>query len=178
MGVTAVERADIAVAEIRAMPPDVFYAKLTSRNRGLIDEVEQQRLRRTPILIAGCGSIGGAVVEPLVRLGAERLVLVEPDGYELHNLNRQPAALADVGRNKAQVLAERGPVADPGAPILLSRYARRRAEPVLAMQAVTDGLARLFGPPQPWLAALRNAGMAAVDRLPILKRALAQPALR
>jgi 2-polyprenyl-6-methoxyphenol hydroxylase-like FAD-dependent oxidoreductase len=51
-------------------------------------------------------------------------------------------------------------------------------EPVLAMQLVTDGLARLFGPPSPWLSAIRNAGMAAVDRVPLVKRALAQPALR
>ena len=89
------------------MTPDVFYAQFTARNRGLIDEQEQQRLRCTRILVAGCGSIGGAVVEPLVRLGAERLVLVEPDRYELHNLNRQSAELADVGQNKARVLAER-----------------------------------------------------------------------
>jgi 2-polyprenyl-6-methoxyphenol hydroxylase-like FAD-dependent oxidoreductase len=46
------------------------------------------------------------------------------------------------------------------------------------MQAVTDGLARLFGMPAPWLKALRNAGLSAVDRLPVVKRALAQPALR
>jgi 2-polyprenyl-6-methoxyphenol hydroxylase-like FAD-dependent oxidoreductase len=76
------------------------------------------------------------------------------------------------------VLAERGPVSDPGAPILLERYARRRALPVFAMQAVTDGLARLFGPHAMWVKALRNTGMSAVDRLPVLKRALAQPALR
>ena len=61
---------------------------------------------------------------------------------------------------------------DAGAPLLLERYARRRAEPVLAMQAVTDGLARLFGAAaRRGCAALRNAGMAAVDRLPCLKRA-------
>ena len=74
--------------------------------------------------------------------------------------------------------AERGPVIDPGAPVLLERFARRRAEPVLAMQTVTDGLVRLFGPTTPWLKLLRNAGLTAVDRLPILKRMLAQPALR
>jgi 2-polyprenyl-6-methoxyphenol hydroxylase-like FAD-dependent oxidoreductase len=78
----------------------------------------------------------------------------------------------------AQVLAERGPVIDAGTPLLIERFARRRAEPVLAMQSVTDGLARLFGPPAPWLRTLRNAGLAAVDRLPLIKRALAQPALR
>ena len=65
-----------------------------------------------------------------------------------------------------------GPSHDPGAPILLERFARRRAEPVLAMQTVTDGLARLFGPTNPWLKTLRNAGLTAVDRLPVLKRAL------
>ena len=107
MGVTAVERSEVEAGGIQAMPPNVFYGQLTARNRGLINEGEQQRLRRTSILVAGCGSIGGAVVEPLVRLGAEYLVLVEPDGYELHNLNRQQATLADVGRNKARVLAER-----------------------------------------------------------------------
>jgi 2-polyprenylphenol 6-hydroxylase len=78
----------------------------------------------------------------------------------------------------AGVMAERGPVTDPGAPVLLTRYARRRAEPVLAMHAVTDGLARLFGASAPWLRVLRNAGLSAVDRLPLVKRALAQPALR
>jgi len=83
----------------------------------------------------------------------------------------------DAGRVQADV-TERGPIPDAGAPILLSRYAQRRVEPVLAMHVVTDGLARLFGPPSPWLSAVRNAGMAAVDRLPFLKRALAQPALR
>ena len=71
-----------------------------------------------------------------------------------------------------------GRSATPGAPILLERFARRRAEPVLAMQTVTDGLARLFGPRTPWLRTLRNAGLSAVDRLPLVKRALAQPALR
>lgn len=84
---------------------DDFYAALTARNRGLLSDSDQRLLRQSAFLIAGCGSIGGAVVEPLVRLGAERLVLAEPDVYELHNLNRQHARLCDLGRNKAEVLA-------------------------------------------------------------------------
>jgi 2-polyprenyl-6-methoxyphenol hydroxylase-like FAD-dependent oxidoreductase len=62
--------------------------------------------------------------------------------------------------------------------VLLERYARRRAEPVLAMQAVTDGLARLFGARSAWLAVLRNLGLGAADRLPFVKQALAQHAVR
>jgi len=75
------------------------------------------------------------------------------------------------------VLRERGPVADAGAPVLLERYARRRVEPVRAMQMVTDGLVKLFGGSDPVLKAVRNLGMSAVDRLPLAKRLLAQSAL-
>ena len=55
---------------------------------------------------------------------------------------------------------------------------RRRAEPVLAMQTVTDSLAQLFGMTSPWIRSVRNVGMAAIDRLRPAKRLLAQAALR
>ena len=110
---------------------------------------------------------------------ALRLALVGDAAHGVHPLAGQGVNLGfGDAQTLAAILAERGPVTDAGASILLERYARRRAEPVLAMQAVTDGLARLFGPPTPWLKSLRNAGISAVDRLPLLKRALAQPALR
>jgi molybdopterin/thiamine biosynthesis adenylyltransferase len=85
---------------------DEFYRQITVRNVGLIGGDDQRRLREANILIAGCGSVGGAAVEPLVRLGAERLTLAEPDGYDLHNINRQSVRLQDIGRNKAEVFQE------------------------------------------------------------------------
>src|SRR3954463_11361702 len=92
----------------RALPPhDDFYKELTTRNTPLITAEEQEALRTATILIAGCGSIGGAAVEPLVRLGCEHLILAEPDGYDIANMNRQAVRLQDVGRNKAGVFAER-----------------------------------------------------------------------
>ena len=109
---------------------------------------------------------------------AHRLALVGDAAHGVHPLAGQGVNLGfgDV-EALARVLAERGPANDPGARVLLERFARRRSEPVLAMQTVTDGLVRLFGPTNPWQKALRNAGLTAVDRLPLLKRALAQPAL-
>ncbi len=59
------------------------------------------------MLVAGCGSTGGAAVEPLVRLGVQHLVLADNGAYELNNLNRQIAYQDDIGRNKARVCAER-----------------------------------------------------------------------
>jgi 2-polyprenylphenol 6-hydroxylase len=110
---------------------------------------------------------------------AHRLALVGDAAHGVHPLAGQGVNLGfGDAQALANVLVERGPVGDAGAPILLERFARRRAEPVLAMHTVTDGLVRLFGPRTPWLRTLRNAGLSAVDRLPIIKRALAQPALR
>ncbi len=126
------------------------------------------------------GSVGFALA--LLKLPmtiAHRMALVGDAAHGVHPLAGQGVNLGfgDV-QALAQVLTERGPIDDPGAPLLLERFARRRAEPVLAIQTVTDGLVRLFGPSTPWLKTLRNAGMAAVDRLPLVKGALAQPALR
>jgi hypothetical protein len=86
---------------------EAFYAELTSRNHGLIAPELQSSLRSTRFVIAGCGSTGGAVLMPLVRTGAEYLVLLDPGEYELTNLNRQDASLADIGRNKARACADR-----------------------------------------------------------------------
>jgi molybdopterin/thiamine biosynthesis adenylyltransferase len=86
---------------------EVFYRELTLRNSGFIAEAEQERLRRACVLVAGCGSTGGSVVEPLVRLGAEDLVLVDNGTYELNNANRQNMTIADVGEHKVAVLERR-----------------------------------------------------------------------
>lgn len=94
---------------------DSFYIELTSRNRGLIAPELQARLRRTRIVVAGCGSTGGAVLMPLLRTGAERMLLLDPGDYELNNLNRQDATLADLGRNKAAAQAERLRAVNPHA---------------------------------------------------------------
>jgi len=118
-----------------------------------------------------------------IRIGqfvlAHRLALAGDAAHGIHPLAGQGVNLGfGDAQALAAVLAERGALADPGAPILLERYARRRAAPVAAMQAVTDGLVRLFGSALPGVAALRNLGLAAVSKLPPLRQALAQPALR
>lgn len=84
-----------------------FAAEAVSRNRDILDEREQAVLRAATVLVAGCGSVGGAVVEPLVRLGVIRLRLADPDRYDVTNLNRQAGVLADVGHSKPEVLAAR-----------------------------------------------------------------------
>ncbi len=91
-----------------APTPDLaYYRQLTTRNAGFISVAAQERLRRLTVLVAGCGSTGGAAVEPLVRVGVQAFLLAEPGDFEVSNLNRQSAFLDEVGRNKATVAADR-----------------------------------------------------------------------
>ena len=94
-----------------------FYAELTTRNAGVIDDAAQRALRDATVLVAGCGSIGGAAVEPLARLGVRNLLLADPGEYELNNLNRQNATADDIDRNKAEVAAERVRAINPHADV-------------------------------------------------------------
>jgi hypothetical protein len=96
---------------------EAFYASFTERNRGLIAEAWQRRLRTTRFVVAGCGSTGGACVMPLVRTGAERFVLLDPGAYELNNLNRQDATLSDIGVNKANATRHRISAVNPFAEV-------------------------------------------------------------
>jgi ubiquinone biosynthesis UbiH/UbiF/VisC/COQ6 family hydroxylase len=160
---------DALAAELLALEPAVLASRVAAAGGHALGAFR-------PLTAAGGFPLQFLRVPTSVAL---RLALVGDAAHGVHPLAGQGVNLGfGDAQVLARVLAERGPVTDAGAAILLERYARRRAEPVLAMQAVTDGLVRLFGPPAPWMRALRNAGMSAVDRLPLLKRVLAQPALR
>ncbi|WP_052745358.1 HesA/MoeB/ThiF family protein [Streptomyces sp. WM6386] len=98
---------DVATPEeARKLDPAEFYTCLTQRNRGLVRADLQSRIARTRLLVAGCGSIGGATVQPLGRMGYQHFTLADVGRYELNNLNRQSATVDDLGRNKAEVGAE------------------------------------------------------------------------
>jgi ThiF family len=93
--------------------PLQFVDEALTRNGSLLTGFEQSSLAAARLLIAGCGSVGGAALEPLVRLGVGSLRLADPDSYDITNINRQLCLLADVGRNKAEVLAERAEAINP-----------------------------------------------------------------
>ena len=110
---------------------------------------------------------------------AHRVALVGDAAHGVHPLAGQGVNLGfGDAETLAAVLRDSGPVTDPGEPLLLERFARQRRAPVVAMQLVTDGLARLFATTLPLVRTVRNLGMNAVDRLPPAKRFLAHSALR
>jgi tRNA A37 threonylcarbamoyladenosine dehydratase len=80
---------------------------LTLRNQGFISEDTQEALKNLKVLIAGCGSIGGGIIELLVRTGVRNFVLADPDTYDYTNMNRQVVYFNDVEKNKALFLEEK-----------------------------------------------------------------------
>lgn len=79
-----------------------------SRSLPLIGEDGLARLAACRVTVVGLGGVGGYVVEVLARSGVGALTLIDGDKVEESNLNRQIAALRkDIGRYKAEVLAER-----------------------------------------------------------------------
>lgn len=124
--------------QVTVPPHEEFYSLLITRNQGLVSPEDQQRLRRANVLVAGCGSVGGAVIEPLVRMGAENLALAEPGDFDIPNMNRQCVRLQDVGRNKAVVFQERMREINPYATITVDTrgLVPENVEPLVRASAV------------------------------------------
>jgi molybdopterin/thiamine biosynthesis adenylyltransferase len=92
------------------------YSALILRNAGYVSPAAQERIRKTVLLIAGCG-IGSGFAEAAIRLGYRRLILVDHDVIETHNLNRQNYLASDVGRHKVEALKARLLAINPDAEV-------------------------------------------------------------
>ncbi len=102
------------------------------------------------------------------RYTAARLALVGDAAHGIHPIAGQGLNL---GLRDALALADLiADAEDPGAPGLLARYQALRRPANLMMLAATDALDRLFSTDFPPLRLARDLGLAAVDRMPRLKR--------
>jgi 2-octaprenyl-6-methoxyphenol hydroxylase len=111
-------------------------------------------------------------VAPRLALVGEAAHLVHPIAGQGLNLSiRDLATLAEL------VVDWRRLGLDIGDDRLLSRYERWRRFDALVLAAVTDGLNRLFSNALPPLRLVRDLGLAALDRLPPLKRFLMRDAM-
>lgn len=88
------------------MDLDDFYNRAFSRNRGLISEDEQQKLKHTRVAIPGMGGMGGVHAAALARSGIGQFTIADFDEFDVHNINRQYGAMAStIDKDKAQVMA-------------------------------------------------------------------------
>ena len=158
--------------ELMALPHDELVSSLSSR----LADATQGRLGTLTLRSKLDGFPLTLEQSPMV---GERLALVGDAAHRLHPLAGQGLnlGLGDV-QCLADTIANRELFREPGDHMVLARYRRARAEPVLAMRLVTDGLQKLFAVQAEPIAWLRNLGMDIVDRLPLVKRQIVTGAVR
>lgn len=95
-----------------------FYEEAFMRNIGVFTPEEQQKIKKTNVLIAGCGGMGSQSAEQMVRLGFEKFTVADFDVYNIVNINNQFNCTKEtIGRNKAEVTAERIKSINPNAEV-------------------------------------------------------------
>lgn len=79
---------------------------LYSRNRLYLTIEQQEIIKRKRVLLGGAG-LGSQIAECALRLGFEKITIIDGDKVELSNLNRQNYTRDDLGKYKSLALAER-----------------------------------------------------------------------
>lgn len=104
-GVTVAE--SISGKECRI--PEVMVVPRTAELYGLGSGLlESPLLKDRRALLIGCGSMGGDIAMHLAMAGVGHICLADPDRVEASNLGRlRDASVADVGRRKVDMFAER-----------------------------------------------------------------------
>ncbi len=71
---------------------DHFYAEMTKKNIGVYTPDQQARLRHSKVIIFGLGGVGGLEAILCARSGIGHISGVDPDIFEVSNINRQMLA--------------------------------------------------------------------------------------
>ncbi len=162
------EREDLA-ARLVALPDADFAAELAARFGDFLGAVE-------PIAPRWSYPVGLMLAERYVD---RRLALVGEAAHVIHPIAGQGLNLGirDVAALAELVTDTRRLGLDIGDDALLQRYQQWRRLDAILLAAVTDGLNRLFSNTIAPLRLVRDLGLAAVNRLPPVKRLLMRDAM-
>ncbi|MBC7118580.1 HesA/MoeB/ThiF family protein [Methanothermobacter tenebrarum] len=84
------------------------YWEIITRQMGFLKKNEQLKLNKGRVAVIGCGGIGGAAIEMLVRMGVGSLSIVDKDTFSISNINRQLMSnFHNIGKPKVTVTQER-----------------------------------------------------------------------
>ncbi len=72
-----------------------FYNEITKKNIGVYSNEEQSKLKNSRVVIFGLGGVGGLDAILCARTGILNITGVDPDYFELSNINRQMIATID-----------------------------------------------------------------------------------
>ncbi len=86
--------------------PSPDYQERFARNYGIFEEAEQEKVRRTKVLLVGCTGSGETIAIILARSGVENFILIDEARYQPSDMNRQPGCFMDtIGSQKVDTVA-------------------------------------------------------------------------
>ncbi|MDP9087321.1 MAG: FAD-dependent monooxygenase [Pseudomonadota bacterium] len=155
-------------SHLRAIDPERFGQALTEASGEVLGRCElTTTLASFPLKL-----------QYAVDYARPRAVLLGDAAHAVHPLAGQGLNLGLLDcAALAQVLGDAQGAAHFGDYKHLRRYERWRRSENLVAAAALDGLERLFSNSDPKIAALRSAGLSAVEKMPFMKRRFAQRAL-
>ena len=155
-------------ARLRALDAEAFGAALTAAGGAVLGDCELSTpLASFPLKL-----------QYALDYARPRAVLLGDAAHVVHPLAGQGLNLGLLDcAVLADVLGQAGGGAFFGEHRLLRRYERRRRSENMLAAGAFDGLERLFSTANPLGAGLRAAALSAADKLPFVKRSLAQRAL-
>ena len=114
------------------------------RNLGALTEKECTLLHTKTVFVAGCGGLGGYLIEMLLRLGVGTIRAADGDTFEASNMNRQLlSSPSSLGQPKAEAAAARAALVNPDVrfvPIPEFVTEENAAELIRGSDAVLDAL--------------------------------------
>jgi len=120
-----------------AGPPAFDYSRQMALRE--VGAAGQRRLAGASVVVVGAGGLGCPVLSYLAGAGVGTLHIVDADTVDPSNLHRQPLySLADAGRPKAEVAAERLAALNPGIRVQphLTRFSADNAAQLVALGEV------------------------------------------
>lgn len=89
---------------------EILFQTVAPRHSRLVGAIGWQAYEKISshrFIVLGCGRTGSLMAMSLARLGAKKIILVDPDNLGLHNLDAMDGVFAkDIGRYKADALAD------------------------------------------------------------------------
>ena len=138
------------------------------RNLGALTEQECAQLRTKTVFVAGCGGLGGYLIEMLLRLGVGAIRAADGDVFEASNLNRQLlSSPRNLGRSKAEAAEDRAAELIQGCDAVLDALDNIPARRILARVCGEAGIPMIHGAICSWTAqaAVIMPGDDLIDRI-------------
>lgn len=89
------------------IPHDTYVELTTARNKNLISNDQQEKLRKTIVAFFGLSVGSNAVMSWMIESRADLIKIVDPDTISATNLNRIQAAWSSIGAKKIDDLTSR-----------------------------------------------------------------------